>query len=302
MKRYLLALILLALPAPSGAVYFVRIGDMAAPPAKANPVKTFGWISKLSPQVKLSDGSTEITVKNVTGQLGQFLIVQGNWDGSALTVSSSTLQRRTYPTVLFIGDSITFSAPGSWNGNTQPGWGMNASAVDKDYVPRVVAAMRAADAANAVTVYRSTNLGQAGGRIQDVINILPALRNVHPDLITIQLGENDKAFTPEQYGAKYQELLDGLLQIAPEPRIFCFGVWEADPRVHTWDKPYLFDNVVKALCDARRIPFKPILPASQDPSTHGDYTNPLLWHPNDLGMLIYVNQFWAAMGPELQGS
>lgn len=302
MTRFLLALILLVPSAPAVAVYFVRVSDLAVPPAKANPLKTYGWITKLSPQVKLSDGNTEVTVKNVTGQLGQFLVVQGNWDGSALTATSYTVKQRVYPTVLFIGDSITYSAPGSWNGNTQPGWGMNASAVDKDYVPQIVAQMQAADAANAATVYRSTHLGQAAGRIQDVVNILPALRNVHPDLVTIQLGENDKAYTEAQYQAKYQELLDGLLSMRPQPRIFCFGVWEADPRVHTWDKPYKFDEVVKALCDARRIPFKPILPASQDPATHGDYTNPLLWHPNDLGMLIYVNQFWAAMGPELQGS
>ena len=71
----------------SGApVYFVRISDLQYAPTPPNPIKVCGRVTSEVPLV-ISDGNSEIEVAGITAELGDFVIVEGDWDGSVLTAN-----------------------------------------------------------------------------------------------------------------------------------------------------------------------------------------------------------------------
>lgn len=72
----------------SWALYGVRISDLKKSPTPPNPIKVWGKVTSESP-VKISDGSSEITVSGLAAKLGDYVVVTGNWSGVVLTVSGS---------------------------------------------------------------------------------------------------------------------------------------------------------------------------------------------------------------------
>jgi formylglycine-generating enzyme required for sulfatase activity len=78
------AITLVTLAVPAGAVYGVRIGDLEYDPLPANPIKVWGTVTAVDP-VRMSDGKQEIGAGGIAADIGDFLIVTGDWDGFTLT-------------------------------------------------------------------------------------------------------------------------------------------------------------------------------------------------------------------------
>ena len=70
----------------SWGAYVVRISDLNYSPTPPNPIMVCGHVTSESP-LKISDGRAEITVTGVTAQTGDYLTLEGNWDGSELSVT-----------------------------------------------------------------------------------------------------------------------------------------------------------------------------------------------------------------------
>ena len=70
----------------SWAVFGVRISDLTISPVPPNPIRVWGKVTSVSP-VKISDGRGEIQVDGLATSLGAFVIVTGDWNGTALTVT-----------------------------------------------------------------------------------------------------------------------------------------------------------------------------------------------------------------------
>ncbi len=69
----------------SWAVYVVRISDLRNSPLPSNPIRVSGTVTSESP-VKISDGKAQITVTGRTATLGEFLILDGSWNGQFFSV------------------------------------------------------------------------------------------------------------------------------------------------------------------------------------------------------------------------
>ena len=69
----------------SWAVYVVRISDLRNSPLPSNPIRVSGTVTSESP-VKISDGKAQITVTGRTATLGEFLVLDGSWNGQFFSV------------------------------------------------------------------------------------------------------------------------------------------------------------------------------------------------------------------------
>lgn len=274
----------------------------------------YGIITNTDPPT-LNDGTRDWNLIDAgVVQRGQIYNLIGSQNGLNFTVSSKQIVKRIFPTVLTLGDSITFSNKGDWNNNQDPGWGMKASAENKDYVHLILNALKGADNRNAVNIYSSHGSGQAGGKLLDVVNMIETWKSYHPDLVTIQIGENDNSeqmydsVNKEMTGTyKYlfEYLLDQLLDNSPAPRIFCFGDWNPDGN-YVNDFAYAVEKTNSELCLKKNLPFKSIKDIALDQNNHdpdgtGGLSNGINWHPNDNGMRGYFNLFWEVLGPEVIG-
>ena len=202
-----------------------------------------------------------------------------------------------YPKVLTLGDSITYSPPDYWNNHQSPGWGMNASSRENDYVHRMLSRMRQANPLNAQEHFSSVGAHQAGGKITDVLALIETFKGYKADLVTLQIGENDNNLTVPQFVEKYELLLDLLMDNDPVPAMFCWGVWSAGSAYGPWTRQAQMEAGMKAACDARGIPFRSLGPVATNPaSVNGGGTGFINWHPNDAGMRGYSDLFWDAMG------
>ena len=74
----------------SAQAAYVKISTLTSPTLikPANPVTVAGKVISESP-LKITDGSGEITITDLTAQLGDFLFVTGNWNGSSITQTGS---------------------------------------------------------------------------------------------------------------------------------------------------------------------------------------------------------------------
>lgn len=67
---------------------YCRISALSSAPTPPNPVTVSGKVTSVSP-LRLNDGSGDVQVSGITGSLGDFIVVQGDWDGSILTIAQS---------------------------------------------------------------------------------------------------------------------------------------------------------------------------------------------------------------------
>jgi len=70
----------------SWAVYGVRISDLSNSPIPPNPIRVWGKVTSESP-LKISDGRGEIAVTGRTATLGEFLVLDGSWNGQFFSVA-----------------------------------------------------------------------------------------------------------------------------------------------------------------------------------------------------------------------
>ena len=86
MTKLLCVGVLLLATIPACATCVVRICDLAYAPQPPNPITVAGRVTSEAPLV-LTDGRGALTVTGITAQNGDFLVVEGDYDGNVLVVS-----------------------------------------------------------------------------------------------------------------------------------------------------------------------------------------------------------------------
>ena len=214
------------------------------------------------------------------------------WSGTEAGMNAAGASPGVYGRVLFVGDSITKSAPQvaklGWGGN----WGMAASAEDKDYVHLFL--KRLAQEQGGV-MPESLVAGGRGGKIPDKVAIKQQLTDFKADLAIVQLGENDaENVTVEGFQKPYEELLQAIRAGNPDAKIICMGVWSPPRGNPTKDK------FIKAACEAYGATFADMRAANAVPENKAEAENRFThkgvnWHPGDKGMEAYAHAIWAAL-------
>lgn len=108
--------------APSSAAYGVRVQDLGILPTPPNPVRTWGRVTSLSP-LTISDGQGEINVTGLAGlTVGDYLFVEGDWNGSVLSASQLPGKNSAYSAVARV-EMMYVPAGSFWMGNngSEPG-------------------------------------------------------------------------------------------------------------------------------------------------------------------------------------
>ena len=140
---------------------------------------------------------------------------------------------------------------------------------------------------------RVVNLSVTGAKVMDVLRTqIPALRRLHPDVVTVAIGANDvRSFDGPEFAQRMRlltaELPVGTL-IADVPW-FMSGSWEhhaivagqeieRDSAAHALTLVPLYDAMLKRGWSSMLSDFAP------------DW-----FHPNDRGYVVWADAFWAAM-------
>lgn len=289
---------------PTQGAYIIQLESLIdfSPPVPPNPVVVLVRVTCLNPLTVTDDSIKYVEVITPFGhsfKLGQLIKLEADWDGEKLTARSWELFNRIYPRYLVIGNSLCHSAPGIWNNNIDPGWGMNASSIEKDYVHKITEFMKYLDSRNAVAIQTSLISGQPGGKITDMLATLPAFKNFKPDLITVQVGENDRYMGLQAYRVAFLELITKLNKIHPKPRIIVIGPWNPQSSYQEGSWEHSLELLEKEICDSHAIPFVSIKDVSQDPLSCDDKMNPIKWHPNDHGMAGIASNLIEIIAEEL---
>jgi len=125
-KRFLFTLLIVVLGVsiclPARAIYGVKMSDLHRTPVPTNPVRVWGHVMSEIP-LRISDGGGEIEVTGVTAKPGDLLVLDGNWDGSKLSVIGAPRA--------FVGPAcieMVYIAPGSFlmgNNGSEPNPNLN---------------------------------------------------------------------------------------------------------------------------------------------------------------------------------
>lgn len=213
----------------------------------------------------------------------------------------------TYARWMAIGDSITQHGPKEslgWRGETR---GMAATSIDSDYVHVLLRMLQAHDPGNAKDLKIVGRLGKlGGGTVAQVGDVLEELVAWDADLVTVQLGENDRfdEIGPDEFTRRYRLLISGLLANERQPLIVCSGVWDPEAEENPQElgsyasesEPAVKDSIIKEICREHGLVFASISHAALQKSCSGDgVSGGVRWHPNDEGMQAYAEAFFAAI-------
>jgi len=212
---------------------------------------------------------------------------------------------------LAIGNSITQHGPNEalkWAGESR---GMAASSLENDYIHRLSHKM----AEGGVTVDSRKIVGRLGrlsaGTIEQVSTVLDELREWKADLVTIQLGENDKLAELGEAGfeERYRTVAIGAVDPTRTVTVICTGVWSpgtpldaVDPvRYRPGSEAAVKDAIIEKICRERGYVFVPLAVLSANRANYGDGETPgVKWHPNDKGMEGYAALIYAALEKQLK--
>ncbi len=82
----LVSLVCFALAPACAGVYGVRISDLGYTPIPPNPIRVWGKVTNESP-LRISDGRAEIAVTGRAAALGEFMVLDGWWNGQFFSVT-----------------------------------------------------------------------------------------------------------------------------------------------------------------------------------------------------------------------
>jgi len=217
-------------------------------------------------------------------------------------------EARVLPRWLAIGNSITQHGPSerlSWFGENR---GMAASSVATDYVHVLRSKLQASHAENATDLKIAGRLSKlSAGTIEAMHTVLSDFQTWRPDLVTIQLGENDRLNEiggEDEFEKRYRVLVDALLQIPNPPLIICTGVWTPSTPADSADsKRYepgsearIKDDIIERICKDKGLHFVSITPIATTAGTAGWGDHPgVRWHPNDSGMEGYAEAIFSVI-------
>lgn len=196
--------------------------------------------------------------------------------------------RAVYGRVWFIGDSLTAGYDAE-----------SAQASFPAVAAAALAAMRPGSAANVL------NANQYGGRVADGIRQALADLSFLPDLVVLQLGENDRPWSLA-FTAAYAILIEQLHREGRRPLVAACSVW--DPNA---DEDYaLMSADIEGLVTAAGGVFVPLTAACEDPANRQagrdvswlndpEHTVSDDFHPNDAGHAAIARALVAALGPRV---
>jgi len=200
-----------------------------------------------------------------------------------------------YPTLLFMGNSITLS-----DTNSSLGWnhtsGMAASNLENDYVHRTLQILKEnGHEMQGVLGFRDCEIGVCDGPIEEHINNIDQLNREKPKFVVVQLGENSSEL--EAMSGKlrhqYHELLNLITQNEVK-KIFCISPWGDTSLTISRSK-----EIVLAMAGFSNVELINITDLVRDSSNYGDpslYRNAAVrWHPGDLGMNRIAQRLSAAI-------
>ena len=219
------------------------------------------------------------------------------WTGADSSSKTGTIQTATYRRILFVGDSITKSAPNveklGWAGN----WGMAASSESQDYVHLFLARL-ARSQGGEMPVFLVA--GGRGGKIPDKVAVKQQLTDFKADLAIVQMGENDvENVTMEGFQKPYEAIIQAIREGNPQAKIICVGVWSPPKGNPTKDR------FIQAACQAYGATFADLSLANANPENQAKVENRFThkgvnWHPGDRGMEAYSQAIWRALTGEIE--
>lgn len=169
--------------------------------------------------------------------------------------------------------------------------GVGASRPERGYVGLLADRMREASGRPVMVI----NLSVTGAKVQDVLDTqIPALRRLHPDVVTVAIGANDvRSFDAGRFASRMDQLA---AQLPPGTFLadvpwFMAGAWEG--------------NAERAGADVAResaarglvlVPLHHALARRGWASMLTDFA-PDWFHPNDRGYRAWAASFWSTMCP-----
>ena len=225
----------------------------------------------------------------------------------ALLSMSSVYAKEEYPRWLAIGDSITEHGPAEqlkWAGESR---GMAASERSKDYVHLLLAMLREKHSGNASDLRIAGRIAQMkAGTIEGVLGAINELCATQANLVTIQLGENDRLseIGSEEFSRRYRLLVEKLMMMPSKPKIVCTGVWapggptENGVKYKAGCEADIKECIIEKICKEKGLSFVSVAPIALNPANHGyGETSGVQWHPNDAGMRAYAEAIFGALFP-----
>lgn len=95
----------------SWAIYGVHIADLSANPHPPNPVRIWGKVISVTP-LKITDGKGVVEVTGKTAAIGEYLVLDGSWNGTVFAVSTPTT---------YTGDMVQIPSGSFLMGNSNAG-------------------------------------------------------------------------------------------------------------------------------------------------------------------------------------
>lgn len=191
----------------------------------------------------------------------------------------STPALTKFDNVVILGNSITYAGPTAdlgWYGD----WGMAASAQEKDYVHVLKKCFQLRNPDVRVQV-KNVQEFETDFTTYNFDTNLKDLKDTHPDLIILRIGENLKAgIDLNVFEERYKDLIDYFK--ADNPKAVVVGV----------------STVFKGMADDRMIKYPPYVTLktlADDPSNFalGLFENhAVATHPGDKGMRVIASMIW----------
>lgn len=194
--------------------------------------------------------------------------------------------------ILYMGNSITRSYPSEkikWSITA----GMAASSEANDFAHRLAALIAGEKKDQKV---EPVFLAHGGGVVTSFGGRVSEYKDLQPDVVVIQLGENDRQEMGEAgFASAYETILKDVKSLSPAPLILCTGIWNPGNggEYAGWAKT--IEGTIQRLAEREGAVFVPVAAAARDPKNRGTgETEGVRWHPNDEGMKAYAEALFSA--------
>lgn len=141
------------------------------------------------------------------------------------------------------------------------------------------------------------NLSKSGAKLKDVLDVqIPELKNLNPDIITIEIGANDIAtFEPEKFKTEAEDLFS---QLPDKTIISDLPFFGGRSRFINPESDKIVSQANTILSDAASKHSKKLVPLYYKTREHNQYPWSYAidyFHPNDFGYKTWADVFWEAI-------
>lgn len=196
--------------------------------------------------------------------------------------------------VLFVGNSITRHAPSpslDWNQTS----GMAADSAETDYAHRLRTVLAHALGRPTDAVIHAAGGGTVVHLLQTFPSVRTAFGDLAPDLVIVQVGENEPSATTDldQLRLAYRDLLLQARDWPNRPLVVALGPWAPQttgpPNAYDTGWVGAVETAFRSEADALAVPFLSVRTIAENPAHYGSGTHPAVqWHPSDAGHAAYA--------------